>query len=49
MQSKFGPLPPKKVRKSFYVIMMSALAAFLVVALLPTALALWFIRGHQKF
>ena len=28
---------------------MYSLAAFLVVALVPTLLALWFLRGHQKF
>lgn len=29
--------------------MMASLAAFLVVALAPTLLALWFLRGHERF
>ena len=28
---------------------MYSLGAFLVVALVPTLLALWFLRGHEKF
>jgi hypothetical protein len=29
--------------------MLSAIAAFLVVALVPTLLALWYLRGHERF
>src|SRR5437773_10083939 len=29
--------------------MLSSLAAFLVVALVPTLLALWFLRRHERF
>jgi hypothetical protein len=29
--------------------MLSSLAAFLLVALVPTALALWFLRRHERF
>jgi len=29
--------------------MMSSLAAFLVVSLVPTLMALWFLRGHKRF